>query len=124
MIHFPPEALMAATSLLKFNQDELGINRQTNLRRSSHGGSTHPNHIPTQLQEFIRPNTTLRQLIDFGSGHSVNPFIISKVYQHMPSSTESGITSPDRCQMLSRATAEVSPSGDFQMETSTMIFKF
>jgi hypothetical protein len=106
---------MAATSLLKFNQDELGINRQTNLRRSSHGGSTHPNHIPTQLQ---------RQLIDFGSGHSVNPFIISKVYQHVPSSTESGITSPDRCQMLSRATAEVSPSGDFQMETSTMIFKF
>lgn len=84
MIHFPPEALKAAVSLLKMNQDELGINRQTNFRRSTHGGSTHPNHIPIQLKEFIRPDTTsMRQLIDFGSGLSVNPFIISKLYPHV-----------------------------------------
>jgi hypothetical protein len=38
MIHFPPEALMAALSLLNFNQEELGINQQTNFSRSKHGG--------------------------------------------------------------------------------------
>ena len=41
---------------------------------------------PTQLQEFIPPDTTsMRQLIGLGSGHSVNTFIIiiSQVYPHV-----------------------------------------
>jgi tRNA1(Val) A37 N6-methylase TrmN6 len=75
----------------------------------------------------------MRQLIDFGSGHSVNPFIIRKVYPRVSVvaievdqvrvETVRAIINREWHRILSRATTKVASSGDFKMETSTTIFK-